>query len=429
MIGLDAHEWAAVDAPVFQRLRSVKQLAMTHLVYPGAVHTRFEHSIGVCHVAGLLGRRLELDEDTLRVVRAAALLHDIGHGPFSHVSEQIIDELAGVHGVHEAISAFLIANHPDLRDAIGPDVADAAAAIVALAAPRALERDIVSGPTDADKLDYLLRDSYFAGVKYGEYDLQRVIDSVRVISPRSAQTQLGFDADGLWAVEGLLMARHHMHRQVYGHKTRLATDIMITRALRVGIEEGVVDGDAYRVQVRDDRAAVTEEFVEKYLTQVDAKVLDQLCSADPASPPGDLGTRLRDRRLLRQTVSVRLDQPREDLGDARVADLLDSEVTTHEVLAQMEAEIAEQLAVPAHLVALHIDARTNPTYRNPGSVRSKDVMIQRDDAQPRLLQSESEVFRSELGESHAWVYLYTPPLEDDQNERAKEELWRQLSAT
>jgi len=87
-------------------------------------------------------------------------------------------------------------------------------------------RDIVSGPTDADKLDYLLRDSYFAGVNYGRYDLDRIIDSVRVIAPRSAQTQLGFNADGLWAVEELLLARHHMHRQVYRHKTRLATDIM-----------------------------------------------------------------------------------------------------------------------------------------------------------------------------------------------------------
>jgi len=428
MIELTQQEWAAVDAPVFQRLRGIRQLAMTHLVYPSAMHTRFEHSIGVCHVSGRLANRLKLDSDTAHVVRAAALLHDVGHGPFSHVSEQIIDDLAGVHGVHEAISAFLIRNDPTIVAALGQDLSQAAAAIVALEGPRSVERDIVSGPTDADKLDYLLRDSYFAGVKYGEYDLARVIDSARIIAPRSAQTQLGFDADGLWAVEGLLMARHHMHRQVYGHKTRLATDIMISRALRFAIADSVVDPAAFTVPVAKDRPDVTQEFVDRYLTQVDARVLDQLCAADPNTATGDLGARIRDRRLLRQTVAVRLDLSKDRLGDARVADLLDSEVTTPDVIAQMEAAIAERLGLPSHLVAVHLDARTNPTYRNPGSIRQKDVMIQRGDGQARLLQSESEIFRSDLGENQAWIFLYTPGLDEDLDERAKEELWNQLGA-
>lgn len=136
MIALAPAEWAAVDTQVFQRLRGVRQLAMTHLVYPGALHTRFEHSIGVCHVAGLLARRLELSPEEAQVVRAAALLHDVGHGPFSHVSEQVIDDLAGIHGVHEAISAFLIRNDPGIRAALGDDLAWAAASIVALEGPR-----------------------------------------------------------------------------------------------------------------------------------------------------------------------------------------------------------------------------------------------------------------------------------------------------
>ena len=166
----------------------------------------------------------------------------------------------------------------------------------------------------------------------------------------------------------------------------------------------------------------------KYLTQIDGRVLDQLCSADSASPVGDLGQRLRDRRLLRQTAAIRLDSSKERLGDARVGDLLDAEVTTPAVLGAMEQSIATELDVPAHLVALHIDARTNPTYRNPGSIRAKDVMIQRGDQQARLLQSESEIFRSELREDHAWVYLYTA-LDPAQDDRAKEQMWHQLSAT
>jgi uncharacterized protein len=134
--------------------------------------------------------------------------------------------MSGVDGVHEAVSVAIMRTDPGLHSALGAELCDRAADLVALEGSRTHMRDIVSGPTDADKLDYLLRDSYFAGVNYGHYDLDRIIDSVRVIAPRSAQTQLGFNADGLWAVEELLLARHHMHRQVYGHKTRLATDIM-----------------------------------------------------------------------------------------------------------------------------------------------------------------------------------------------------------
>lgn len=193
MIELSAVEWSAVDTAIFQRLRSIRQLAMTHLVYPGAVHTRFEHSLGVRHVAGQIARRdrLALTPEEQAVVGIAALLHDIGHGPFSHVSEQVIDEVSEVNGVHEAVSVHLMRHDPDLRAALGEDLLNAAAAVVGLEVRRSAARDIVSGPTDADKLDYLLRDSYFAGVKYGEYDLGRIIDSVRVIAPRSAQTQRG----------------------------------------------------------------------------------------------------------------------------------------------------------------------------------------------------------------------------------------------
>jgi len=428
MIRLAEHEWAAVNAPVFQRLRWIKQLAMTNLVYPGAVHTRFEHSIGTRHVAGRLCERLGLEPEECEIVCAAALLHDVGHGPFSHVSEQVIDELAGVHGVHEAVSAWLIRNDKDIRAALGGELAEAAAALVALEGPRSAARDIVSGPTDADKLDYLLRDSYFAGVKYGEYDLGRIIDSARIIGPNDASSQLGFDADGLWAVEGLLMARHHMHRQVYGHKTRIATDIMTTRALRLGIVEEVLDPAAYRVATKDRKPAVDEDFIRGYVQQTDALVLHRLCGA-PEGPVRDLAERLRDRRLLRQTELLRLNERRQDLGAPRFAELIDADETGPAVIADMEEQIAKEIGVPAHLVAIYVDARTNPTFRNPDAqIRPKDVMIQRGDQPPQLLQYESEVFRQEiLGEDQVWVHLYTPDLEEPDRDRARKELWSTLS--
>jgi HD superfamily phosphohydrolase len=157
MIRLRPEEWRVVDTPTFQRLRSVRQLAMTHLVYPGTTHSRFEHSIGVRHIVGRLAAQLGIDGDELRVVECAALLHDVGHGPFSHVSEQVVDERAGARGVHEAVSAAIIRTDDAIRSELGAAICDRAADLVSLRAPRSYLRDIVSGPTDADKLDYLLR--------------------------------------------------------------------------------------------------------------------------------------------------------------------------------------------------------------------------------------------------------------------------------
>jgi HD superfamily phosphohydrolase len=430
MIPLSAAEWAAVDSRVFQRLRSVRQLAMTYLVYPGAVHSRFEHSIGVRHVAGRLAEKLRIRGDELRVVCAAALLHDVGHGVFSHVSEQVIDERSRVDGVHEAVSVFVMRNDQDLRRALGGEICDRAADVVALRGPRTAMSDIVSGPTDADKLDYLLRDSYFAGVNYGRYDLGRIIDSARIITPRSRQSQLGFDADGMWAVEELLMARHHMHRQVYGHKTRLATDIMVTRALRLAVEEGILPERAFRVDFSEERgervATVTEDFLAPYLEQTDARTLAALAAAPDGSAVADLADRLISRRLLRQSVTIRLDERTDELGDAVYADILDPEVFTRARVSEIEEQIADELNIAPHLVAVYLDARANPTYRNPGAPRRKDIMLQRDGRQPRLLQKESEIFRDEKREEHAWIHLYTPNLDQDAESRAGDLLWNAL---
>lgn len=294
-------------------------------------------------------------------------------------------------------------------------------------------RDIVSGPTDADKLDYLLRDSHYAGVNYGRYDLDRIIDTARVIAPRSAQTQLGFDAGGLWAVEEMRMARHHMHRQVYGHKTRLATDIMTTRALRLAIAGGVLDERAFTVEVRDGHPHVDEEFLAAYLANTDARVLQQLCEAPDGSAVRDLGERLRDRRLIRQTASLWLDQHLEKLGDARFASIRDPDEFTRDRVKAIEAHIADQLGQPAHLVAIYLDSRANPTYRAPGRpIGPKDIMIQRGDGPPLLMERESEIFSEGAGADLTWLHLYTPHLHPDDpddptlDDHAKELLWTAL---
>jgi HD superfamily phosphohydrolase len=313
-------ERLAIDTPRFQRLRGVRQLAMTHLVYPGTLHTRFEHSMGVCHVAGRLAAELEdeFNDEQVTIVRAAALLHDIGHGPFSHVSENVLEDRNKVSEVHEAISVAIIRTDADLHTALGKDVCLQAADLIAHEGAyevRSALRDIVSGPSDADKLDYLLRDSYFAGVSYGTYDLQRLIDTVDVINPGGAESYLGFKADGLWAVEGLLVARHHMHRQVYGHKTRVATDILVERALSLGIEDGAVDPAAFDVPMdATGRAKPDEAFLERYLSLNDASVMHALLTQEQATRSRDLAERLAQRRLLRRNARISLNDARRELG-------------------------------------------------------------------------------------------------------------------
>lgn len=170
LISLTPDEWRVVDSRPFQRLRGVQQLAMTHLVYPGARHSRFEHCVGACYVAGRLADRLaaiapsKMTNDRVAMVRAAALTHDIGHGPFSHVSEFVFEQLTGGEHIHEKISAAILRTDEQVRAALGTERSEWAANLLAgegHGAKRSVERDIVAGPADIDKLDYLLRDSHF----------------------------------------------------------------------------------------------------------------------------------------------------------------------------------------------------------------------------------------------------------------------------
>jgi putative nucleotidyltransferase with HDIG domain len=425
-IELDPDERKAIDARCFQRLRSIKQLAMTFLVYPGTEHTRFEHSLGVRELARRLASELGLEDEQKRIVRAAALLHDIGHGPFSHVSENVLDDRNGLSGVHEAISIALIRQDEELRLALGDELCDQAAQLLEDGGRglRSAMSDIVSGPTDADKLDYLRRDSYYAGVSYGEYDLNRLLDTATVITAGERETYLGFEEDGVWAVEGLLLARHHMHRQVYGHKTRVATDIMIERAITHGLSDGALDEQAYTVPSTDGQPAPDRSFLAAYLKQTDEHVMQRLLDQNSPTPSRDLAERLVGRRLLRRHARIALHERRDDLGIKlrRILKLSRAE------LAELEREIAGQVSHPAHLVALYVEQPSNPTYRLPGAdINAKDIMLAYKNGTPDYFQRESEVFREGTDSDRSFASLYFPKDTAIDDKRAEELLWSALS--
>lgn len=220
-VSLRPVEAALVDTAAMQRLRRVRQLGLTALVYPGAEHSRFPHSLGACHVAGQLADTLVAGgwRGDVDLVRLAALLHDLGHPPFSHAGE------VGFH--HEDMTALLV-RHGEVAAVLrahAVDPEDVVAVLQGRGDPVA--KALVSGQLDADRMDYLLRDARACGVRYGEYDLPRLVESVTVAPDGS----LGVRRAGLYAVEGMLLARYSMFQQVYFHRTRRVLDLLLETVL------------------------------------------------------------------------------------------------------------------------------------------------------------------------------------------------------
>ena len=285
LIELSEDEIKLINTKAFQRLRRIRQLAMTFLVYPGAMHTRFDHSIGVMHIVGRICSRLkalesnDVNDRDVKLMRFAALIHDIGHGPFSHVSEDLLEKYArdqtGIgetrEKIHEQITVDIIETDPEIKSILEDDEREFVVKLIKEKDMRDWRRNIISSELDADKMDYLLRDSYFAGVKYGQYDLEQIIESCRIDTDRNA-TSLVMSSAGIYALEQLLLARYHMTQQVYWHKVSLISNQMIIRGITLAIEAGNSHmKELYQYDENDK-----ENFIQKYLNYHDEKVIDIL---------------------------------------------------------------------------------------------------------------------------------------------------------
>lgn len=238
-IYLNETEMKIVGTAPFQRLRYIRQLALTYLVYPGAEHSRFSHSLGVMEFSTQIFNTLMMKhQQRLRwsnsrakrnrqLLRLAALLHDTGHAPFSHASE----DLLGVS--HEDISRSIMSSDP-IASLIGEFKKDHgidAEEVAGFFSAKNLDPDIVflkqifAGEVDADKMDYLYRDSLFTGVHYGRFDYQRLIQSLCLMKePESGNFIMAIESGGLHALEAMVLARYFMFTQVYFHKIRRAYD-------------------------------------------------------------------------------------------------------------------------------------------------------------------------------------------------------------
>ncbi|NOY50845.1 MAG: HD domain-containing protein [Chlorobi bacterium] len=213
-----------IEHPYFQRLRRIKQLGLTHLVYPGALHTRFHHSVGAMHLMKKALRELRfkgnnISEEEFVSANIAILLHDIGHGPYSHALENSI-----VPGIgHEQVSEVFLDRFNIMLDG----KLSGAIKIFKGAYHKKFLHELVSSQFDMDRLDYLKRDSFFSGVAEGSVNYERLLNMIDVVDDH-----IVIEAKGIYSVEKFITARRLMYWQVYLHKTVLAAELMIMKVLK-----------------------------------------------------------------------------------------------------------------------------------------------------------------------------------------------------
>jgi hypothetical protein len=392
----DPHELKVIDTFLFQRLRRIKQLALACYVYPGALHTRFEHSMGAMHVAGRVATELQLKPHECRILRLAALLHDIGHGPFSHGSEEVIWGVTGNKQAHEEITAQIILKSPELDDPLSGDERKEIVGLLKDERGDALMRSILSGPLDVDKQDYLLRDSYFCGVKYGVYDIDRLIETLCICEDRG-QRELAITEDGIHTLEQFVIARYHMTVQVYRHRIRLITDSMIVRGIELGIQK---DGLSWLKELYAYDGS--EAFIRNYLDWDDDKMVRRILGGgDVKGYAHRMFDRLVNRRLFKRVLRVNfndIDPPgrrlllQEDPGKMR------------EVQKEVECEVAKHLTgVDESLVIARI------VKQKSAAKTEAAILVVRTDGAPREFRQESTLFNSiDAAIQEQYLDVYAP---------------------
>ncbi len=254
------HELSIIDNPIFQRLRRIRQLSGAHLTYPAAQHTRFEHSLGVMHIASLAGHALNEKEifksEDIEILRLAGLLHDIGHGPFSHLFEEMIHKKKISHEdfgkeiiLKSEIGDILSKNGFDKKLITSIAFGDSKFQYM---------NEIISGTLSADMMDYLLRDGYFTGAEHAKIDHKRITQSLDVY-----QKKLALERSALYSFESMMHSRYQMFKAVYFHKTVRAAEVMLIEALRLS----------------DDEFGFTTFNLNEYVKLTDEYVLSNLISS------------------------------------------------------------------------------------------------------------------------------------------------------
>jgi len=285
LIRINESEIKIIDSPIFQRLRRIRQLAGAHLVYPSAQHSRFEHSLGVTHLAGQAAMVLKdkgfLNSDDVANLRLGGLLHDIGHGPLSHLFEEVLQKRRQIS--HEEIGKRLIMQTEigDLLSKSGFDKKFLSSLAFGNSKYQFMN-EVISGGLSADMMDYLPRDGYFTGSEHAKIDFKRIIHSLDV-----HEKKLSLDRSALYSFESMMISRYQMFKAVYYHKTVRSAEVMLLESMSLA----------------DSELGLTSDNLENYIRLTDEFVISKLISLPEISSDlrraRHLAKDYQERRLLK----------------------------------------------------------------------------------------------------------------------------------
>ena len=340
-------EKALIDSYPVQRLHRLRQLAGAEYVYPGANHTRFEHSVGVMHLASRVAENPNISqyisEDEAEMVRMAGLLHDVGHGPFSHVFEQLLER--ELNKTHEDITLWLVKNSElkDKLEKVGCRAEDVGKlAVGRLHRPRKAFLDqIISSAVDVDKQDFIVRDTYHTGAEYGFIDVSRLIHTLDVL-----EGDLAVDLGALSALESLIIARIESFRSIYFHRVGRAAQIMLALAME---------------KANDELGLTRFKTPEEYLAMDDYTVWTRLKNCKKSSA---IIRNLERRKMLKCAYERTFYEK-----DTVVSNIFSREANR----TQLQADIAREARLEAE--AVFIDVPTVPSVPNHHSVLMESMEI------------------------------------------------------
>jgi len=394
------------------KLSHIKQLGLAHLVFPGAHHTRFEHSLGVSHIAGLMAESISLEQHEKSMVEVAGMLHDVGHGPYSHTLEHILHERGGLD--HMSITEGIILGEYDgLRDGDAeifsdrksiPEILEIydlnpkeVAGLIRGPNAGGTERNLlqwiegkqdfvfqddtlshlIHGPVDCDQMDYLLRDSHFTGVKHG------IIDHLRLVECLERHGgDIAVEEGGLPALEGMMMARGLMYSAVYFHRVTRVTEIMLSRAVERSVDQLPESIDLQK--------------------RVDSEIWGALY--DSGKFARDMVRRLKYRQLMKISTSRRKqDLPKETID--RLIDLASNSTKRIE----LEDDIAKRAGLDEGYVA--IDVPSVKLLLSEPRMSQVDIRIVGDDGKTRWFKDHTPIAEAlkKRQVSQEVVYVMTLP--------------------
>lgn len=342
-------EKTLIDSFPVQRLHRLRQLAGAEYVYPGANHTRFEHSIGVMHLAGRLAENPHLSqylsEDDVQKVRIAALLHDVGHGPFSHVFEHLLVKF--LNKTHEDLNVWIVQKSElkDLLNDLGYDPNELAKLSIGLLQKpgRAFMDQIIRSAVDVDKLDFVVRDTYHTGAEYGYVDVFRIIHMLDVLDEN-----LAVDLGALSALESLILARIESFKSIYFHRVGRAAQIMLATAME---------------NAKDELGLVNFQSPEEYLALNDYTMWTMLKNCKKSK---GIIEKLERRKLLKcaydQTFYVK---------DKTVSSILSVE----EIRNQMRDKIASGAGVKPQSVVIDVPTLPSVPYRHSVLLEPMEIPV------------------------------------------------------